>query len=762
MFIFENEGFLEVETKEITQLSRSTFSVAFGDADDDKYDLQAFLCAYRSNSESRCRVAFYARALKRALIFTVSESGEKSPWRHGKEFLSELGFQLEDVNLKLSPAMQEVVLRDVHGLATPAQARKQRAENLQQSADLQKIRDEDPESPQGKRAALKLGSEKRMNNRAEKLRLLLEELFSPQENVNDELDALLTQVKDLTARLETAESLAETERSQREMSESITTAAEKRIQELEELLVDVETKSSGELKLKRKIVQMQDRINKLDDELKAAHEDVKTEQEKQGQFVDDVKVAHEQVASLQGQLKDTESALDTIQVELEEEQAQNIRLTEQREEDALSIATLTKNLQRAEKTSDQLGDTVDSLKSVESQLSDAQEALDNALQQNLQQEDKLAAAISERDELLKKLEEAVSEANQAADRQQASIELAAQLETLVEEREALSKEYEQVCKVRNRLEKESRKDDRRITKLEKELAAMAESLSVKEEVGQGADESADKLKTLQAELTAEKQRLEETLTISEELESDLRDAHKLIDSLEQMIREIESPAGGKTKSEAPDVLKDAEVVALKEKLQALQSQLDQEVIEKKRLAKAVVVAEKLASEREAELAIKQTEAVKPAPEVLEVEKSTSKPAKLLPHELRPAPKKGAFFRPDWDLEGLPCKSSDQVLNVWETVFNVQISLEGYPSQYCTAFLVVLRLGKKKQVYTLYRLKKNKHTLVCVPKKSPNDDKSLKKAIDEGLKFLRLSGFEMEPLSKEHIDGALGSYFLEAN
>ncbi|MDH3999301.1 MAG: hypothetical protein OET90_10740, partial [Desulfuromonadales bacterium] len=150
-----------------------------------------------------------------------------------------------------------------------------------------------------------------------------------------------------------------------------------------------------------------------------------------------------------------------------------------------------------------------------------------------------------------------------------------------------------------------------------------------------------------------------------------------------------------------------------------------------------------------------------APTEAPTEAPTPAPAKkkALPHELRPAPKKGALFHPDWDLTGLPCKSSGQVIKVWETVYNVQISLEGYAAQYCMAFLVLLQCGKKKNLYLLYRLKQDKHTLVCVPAQPPKDEKALKNKVEEVMSFLRMSGFEMEELSKEHIDGALGSYFI---
>jgi hypothetical protein len=194
-----------------------------------------------------------------------------------------------------------------------------------------------------------------------------------------------------------------------------------------------------------------------------------------------------------------------------------------------------------------------------------------------------------------------------------------------------------------------------------------------------------------------------------------------------------------------------------------ESQLEQEHVEQQRLLRAVAVAENKIAEQEERLVHGQAglvEKASPAVVVKTSVKSQTKSAKPLPHELRPEPKKGAYFHPDWDLGGLPCRSPEQVFEAWESVFNVQTSLEGYPSQYCMAFLVVRRLEKLKKLYLLYRLKQSKHTLVCVPAKTPKDEPSFQKAINEGLDFLRKSGFDMEAMSTEDIGSSLRTYIEE--
>jgi len=47
----------------------------------------------------------------------------------------------------------------------------------------------------------------------------------------------------------------------------------------------------------------------------------------------------------------------------------------------------------------------------------------------------------------------------------------------------------------------------------------------------------------------------------------------------------------------------------------------------------------------------------------------------------------------------------------------------------------------------------------VPGQASKDGKSLEEVIKEGLQFLKLSGFEMEPLIAEHVGDTLSPYFL---
>jgi len=699
MLLYEHEGFIEAEANEIQQLCRSPFAVSFGSDAQNKYELQASICDYLDKDEQRCRVAFYAKSLKKALIFTVAGTDKKALWKYGYETLLELGFQLEDVNLKLSPAMLEVVLRDVPGIASPAEAQLQQTEHQRILTDLQATCDEKPESPQGKRAALKLSTEKRLQVRAGVLRELLEALFSPEEAATDEMATLLTQIKDLTARLEEAENVAESERSEKEISEHITSAAEKRIQELEEILVDVETQSSDVLKQKRKVVALNGRIKELNTELVSVREALVEEQEKQKQFVDDVKSANEQIVALQNDLKESEDLREEAFAQLGEQESEATQLDKSCREAELRIKALDQDLKTAEQRADGFSEAVKLSDELQVQLDKAEEQLNEtvALKDSLKEE--LATSVEKQETLQKSLEEAenLGQANAA--------------------KHAELQELEDRCA---------------------ELVKMNESL---------------------------REEFDQEKAAREALDNELQESHKIIDSLEKMVRETEASGLEVNSRKASAAQDDDRVQELEERLRSLEDQLQGETLVKKTLANELASVEKKLAKQEDLLAeastVKKGQGAVETAAPVESEKS-SKASKPLPHEVRPAPKKGAFFRPDWDLQGLPCSSTGQVFKAWETVFNVQMAIEGYPSQYCMAFMVVLKQGKQKKLYLLYRLKQNKHTLICIPAKSPKDEASLQKAIKEGLDFLCKSGFEMDEMSAEHIESTLGTYCLESN
>ena len=59
---------------------------------------------------------------------------------------------------------------------------------------------------------------------------------------------------------------------------------------------------------------------------------------------------------------------------------------------------------------------------------------------------------------------------------------------------------------------------------------------------------------------------------------------------------------------------------------------------------------------------------------------------------------------------------------------------------------------------LFSLKKDRHTLVCVPGHPPSDEGALKQLLDEAQQYLQRSGFEMAKMPAAEVRNTLGAFF----
>jgi hypothetical protein len=106
---------------------------------------------------------------------------------------------------------------------------------------------------------------------------------------------------------------------------------------------------------------------------------------------------------------------------------------------------------------------------------------------------------------------------------------------------------------------------------------------------------------------------------------------------------------------------------------------------------------------------------------------------------------GAFFQVDWELEEIAYVTADEVLDVQQSVNMTQLSLEGFPNQYCTAYIVALQKGTGRQVHVAFRLATSDRVLVYSPPSPPHDQKTYARAMQEADRFLRVTGIETETL-----------------
>lgn len=743
MLNFVAEGWLELEGPEIIQLFRSAKTVTLAFATGVQFNVNTVLCRFRVGETTRTQVAFSSRTLNKALLFDVQgESGEQTAQTVLAE-LNEHGFQMEKVDLNLSSALRQVVLQNTPGVMAPQQARKKRHEAMALLAEMEDAYQEDPESPDGKKAKRKLDAERRLNEQATVLQGELVEMFVPRKGQAEGATEPGDDAGDLAALLTKAEAAYESEYAKHRETADILAAAEKRIQELEKTLVTEETKSAASLRDKRDMIQVEARIKTLETELGES----KTHLAEQEQLL---QKQIQCVETAENQLAEHVVELAKAQELIAQHQAGKKDLDAELKEAAQQMNKLEKKVQRTEKAQEK---SEKALAATEAQAAELTAERDEAVRQfksacteNKTLQEELRNAEQQCAALQQEVEVSADKAKTKSGSDDRINGLRERLEALEASQEATTVEMEQERSIRKRLEKGAIADEKRIAEME---AALAEAEQKKTAVN--IDNAAkNEITRLQESLDETRAQAEVDAQALAELEQNLGDAHALIEKLEKTLKVLD-----KTSAKEPVAGVQPELQGATQTLKIVEAQLEQERVEQKKISTTLLAAEKRISELEDELQKSHAGAV---PAVTEENKPVA-PAKPLPHEVRPAPKKGAEFSPDWDLEGLPCSSVDQVVQAWESVFNVQLSLEGYPAQYCSAFLVIIRNGKKKQLFMLFRLKKNNHTLVCVPAKEPTSDAALKKAVQAGKKFLQLSGFELELLAPENVAGMLTPYFL---
>ena len=364
---------------------------------------------------------------------------------------------------------------------------------------------------------------------------------------------------------------------------------------------------------------------------------------------------------------------------------------------------------------------------------------DEALAARQEAEREQEAAEKRVDSLVQKLKEARQAAVDASEEAQRT--LRRQLEALQGECDDARAELERERSVRKRLERGAATDEKRMQELEKALADGPPPTATK---AGGAE-----LEALQAALGEARDAAGSERQAREKLEAELAEAGRKLAALEKALAGAERASAGDDTSE--------QLAVLAEKLKTVESELAAEQQLSRRYARECTEAQRRLAEMDSRGEVAAAAAV--LPPLAEKPLLGSKPAadKPLPHEVRPAPKPGALFHPDWDLHALPCASTEQILQAWASVSNVQLSLEGYPAQYCSAYLVVIKQGKQKQLHMLFNLKGIKHILVCVPATPPKDEASLNKLIGEGQKYLLMSGFDLEKLHADDIPKRLGHY-----
>lgn len=701
--------------------------------------VQAFVCGIKREEEYLVFLALHNKECKRNLVYSAAveqkgKSGYAVAMKAALDACRTMGFAMESVNLKCSTAMREVVIHTIPVLLSPSAATKSVAKRAEELAELERLamQSEENEAPkeaaaglsparrsarekarqerQGevKAAAMKLSADCVADDRASATRQAVERLLSPLFPVGNPAAESIPEAQPadkIERRLPTPAIDAETPApasaaapSTPEQSRGDALEIQRLARELDRLLAEKTA--------------VEQRVAELSATARQAAERAESERSERERLEAAKELAEKRAEKLAKATRQAELRVEAERAEREQLLAAKA-VAEQR---AMDLADAAREAE---------------LRSVAFREEQERQVAEQAERVRIERE-RLTVEIAAMEKRAAVLVEAVREAEarvefERGERQQLLAEKA--------KAEARAKELAEAVRLIEERERASRteKESLAIEQAERQRAER-ESLAVEK---QAAERRAAEL--TEAVQSAERQAAVER-TGRERLLGEKAAAEQ---------RAAELARAARRAAELTEIARQAAERAERERRERERLEVEKERVESRLQEQANLPRQRepvkagTGHRREAlpslgGLFASEGKDLAPPPAVAPLAKSSSRPAVS-----------GAFFQVDWDLAEIVYDTSADVLEVQQSVNMTQLSLEGFPNQYCTAYIVALKKRTGRQVHVAFRLATSDRVLVYSPPKPPHDQETYAWAMQEADRFLRVTGIETErlPLGK---------------
>jgi hypothetical protein len=804
MLQFESDDFLELNDTDLLAIQRSRSPSSITVETGRSFEIRAVLCQQKVDQQPVCQLVFYCSALKRALVFRLDGVTDPATQiRLGTEYLTGLGFQLDPLNLDLKPAVRETVLRDMSFLQKPEAVRRMRKERQSRVDSLEKtlkmLGKPAPSTKEGlehRRTTEQLNAERKVEEHLETLREHFEQQFS----------ALVVKVRvdDAAQPKQQEDSRPQSRRAEQQPAEKVPSSqklappeqADRPQQPLaREPAAEPSHQAAGakpqavpkvdEQSLKS-LEPLPDPPGQLSDvelhiqesqQSEVAGPEADSQRQRQ---ITDRKLSRpvESIEQGKSSIQD-EALLDKLRQDLAASvAAHKVELAARKQLEAELAAGETDRTERERQLHQAVKQSRDDLAEARKALA----AVRNELEEKQQEQEKSAQQLADTRKELAGLQQQVA----ALDTER--VKLKVESETLAKQVKAADKDRKEEEKSRlvaegqlKELQTKLSESEQGNRQLGKQLAQSRQDLDLvrdaKDALARDASRSTDQLKQLEAELEQlrfESKSADAARSEVEQLQSDLdklrgryesltRENAILVDECAAVRMKLANPERqAQAKPQAQDGAAAEPTSYAARQAAELQKQLD---ADRQRLKDLAWQQEQLAADYaeeqrksralQEELDQLRRERVTAAPVEVVKRKSEEKP----PHVKRPPPLPGAFFHVDWDLSGLPCDVG-AVSQVWRSIYNVTLSVEGYPHQYVGALIVMLKKGSENRLFVILHLEGEARNLVYRPIKPIASDQAAKNGLDEALKFLRVSGIEVESVPAGQVKNNLQPYLLQ--
>lgn len=103
------------------------------------------------------------------------------------------------------------------------------------------------------------------------------------------------------------------------------------------------------------------------------------------------------------------------------------------------------------------------------------------------------------------------------------------------------------------------------------------------------------------------------------------------------------------------------------------------------------------------------------------------------------------FAIDRSLKCIAVASSNDVVEIYQSLNRARVAMEDHTTKTCDAFLSVVKDNGRPHVYIALYMVDTKGTLVYVPERQPENENECAKVLDEGMAFIEIVGFMMDRL-----------------
>lgn len=738
----QDANWVVVETADVVAVYRSAAPQPLRGALPDLPLLQGFVVVTGSGGRQLVFAALYGRELKRGLVFQVRDAQhpELPPdilLQRALARFSAHGFHLEPVNLKYGAAMREVVIRDIPVIASPENARRALEQHAALQAELKwQAEANEGNEPAGesdlspaRRVALDLARKERLGltraalrkledqRRGEALLTRIGRVFNGRP---DEGDLQGAAVPATATPGEAAVLLPSTADGEAGKVSGEFTEAEQEIAELA-----TATRQAAEL-----IAAERAERERLAAEKSALEERTAALTRAVRQAARKARSEQEEVARLQARQAEAEAVASASQQAEQAAERDKECLTREKAAAEARATRLAEEVAAAVARADRDRSDRDRL-AAEKQAAEEQAGIMAA---NLQQvEERLELERKLRADLVREKAEAEQRLRELGERvRQSAVQAAAEQAA----RDTLARERAE----RERLAAEKAVLEERAAK----LAAVARQA---DEIAQTEREARERLAVEQREreiLLAEKARL-----VAEKV------------ALERQAADLAAAAAAAREETRAKQLDQEWLTAEKARLEQQAAELErvarmavQKAERERRDREALLAAKALAEERLAHLQRQAAARAGPAVEAAAADmpspllqgKPTPAAAPVPPPRRQRAGVSGAPFIADLDQTGIACNPAQDVLEVWQSINQTQLSLEGFPNQYASAWIIGWRRSGVPTLQVVFRLGSSQRNLVYRPVREPVGQEGWRALTRAALTFLQVAGLEMERLA----------------